>query len=93
MSTVLNIDKCSLCQGTPDCSVLGKRFQLFHRDTKMFDRLFDQILVSPPWAALVPMTLWEDSIEELIWYMRVIPLDHMACTVKPCFEDHGLNDS
>ena len=57
----------------------------------MFDKLFDAVLVSHPWVALVPVTLHEDSIEELTWYLRAVHLDHMACPAEQCPEGHGLN--
>ena len=92
-SAVLNIDECSLCQGTSYCSVLCTRFQLFHTDTNMCDRLFDAFLLFPSWTALGPMIVLEDLIEELMWYMRVVHLDHMASPAKPCSKVHGFNVS
>ena len=83
MSPVLNVDDCSPCQCMPGCSVLGTWFKLFHRDTSMFDRLFEAVLVLPSWAALVPVSLHEDFIEELMWHMRAVHSDHMACPAKP----------
>ena len=56
-AATLNVEKCSLCQDMPDCSVLGTSFQLFCRYTNKFDRLFDAVLLSSPWMALVPVTL------------------------------------
>ena len=77
--------------GMPDCSVWDIRFQLFCRDTSMLDRLFATILELPSWAGLVPMTLHEDSIQELVQNMRTFHLDHKACLVRLYSEDHGLN--
>ena len=54
------------------------------QDSNMFDRLFDEVLVLLPWVALIPMTLCEDSTEELMWCMRAVHLDLIACPVKLC---------
>ena len=59
----------------------------------MFDILFDAVLVSLPWEALVPMSLHEDSVEKLRLYMRAVHSDQMACPAKLCSEDNGLNGS
>ena len=90
---MLNIAKCYLWQGTLDHYILGTRIHLFCKDTNMFDRLLDAILVLPPWAALLPMTLHEDSIEELMQYMRAVHSDYMTFPAKLCSEDHGINAS
>ena len=57
----------------------------------MYDKLYDAIFVLPPWATLALVTLSEDSMEELMWYMRVIHPHDVACPVKLGSEDHGLN--
>ena len=93
LSAMPNVDDCYLCHGMPDHSVLGTRFQLFCIDSNLFDSLFDAVLVSPPWAALVPMTLLEDCIGKLMQYIRAVHLSYMACPVMLCSENHGPNAS
>ena len=85
---VLNVDEYSLCQSMPDNSL-----QLFCKYTEMFDILFDAVPVSPIWLALVPTTLCGDSIEELMWHMRILHLHHVAWPVRVCPEDDGHNAS
>ena len=41
-----------------DYSIMDTGFQLFFRDAIRFNRLFDAVLVSPPWLALVSMALY-----------------------------------
>ena len=55
----------------------------------MLDRLFDAVHVSLTWAALVPMTLQKNSVQELIQYIRAVHLDHVAYPMKLCSEDNG----